>query len=85
MQSQKPKQWLRCDQSVVSCTESIKVLDENWEEARSLLQEMFEDAVLLGCGKAEYKAQMHRLVDTLSCDYEEKKQPVEAKKRTPAE
>ena len=46
MTTKAPERWLRVDGSVVSCTESVKVLNENWHEARDMLQEMFEDAVL---------------------------------------
>lgn len=76
-----PKAWYRADGTVVSCTESVKVLAENWEEAVELLQEQFEDAVLLGVGKDAFRAAMHGLVDALACDYEEKKAPVESLKR----
>lgn len=74
-----PKKWLRADGSTVACTESVKVLNENWSEARDTLQEMYEDAVLLGCGKAAFLAELHRLVDSLQCDYEEKSQPIESR------
>jgi hypothetical protein len=81
-----PERWLRADGSTVACTESVKVLNENWNEVREALQDMYEDAVLLGCGKAAFKRELHRLVDSLECDYEEQQQPVEArvlKKETP--
>ena len=42
---QPPAAWLRIDGSVVSCTESVKVLEENWHEATELLSESYEDAV----------------------------------------
>ena len=74
-----PKTWNRVDGSVVSCTESVKVLNENWKEAAELLQEMYEDAVLLGCGKEAFKAEFHRLIEQLECDYVEKTQPEESK------
>ena len=48
---QPPAAWLRIDGSVVSCTESVKVLEEIWHEAAELLSESYEDAVLLGVGK----------------------------------
>ena len=76
-----PKAWYRAAGTVVSCTESVKVLAENWEEAVELLQEQFEDAVLRGGGKDAFRAAMHELVDALACDYEEKKAPVESLKR----
>ena len=51
-----PDRWLRKDGTVVSCTESVKVLTETWEETETALQDFFEDAVLLGVAKAEWKA-----------------------------
>ena len=36
------------------------------------------DAVLLGVAKAEWKAKLHELVDSLECDFEEKTAPAEA-------
>ena len=74
-----PEKWFRVDGSVVSCTESVKVLNENWSEMREALQDMYEDAVLLGCGKEAFKAELIRMIRELSCDYEEKLQPVESK------
>ena len=79
MTTKAPERWLRVDGSVVSCTESVKVLNENWHEACDMLQEMFEDAVLLGCGKGAFRAEFRRLIDGLDCDYKELLQPVEAK------
>lgn len=73
-----PDRWLRKDGTVVSCTESVKVLAESWEETETALQDFFEDAVLLGVAKAEWKAKLHELVDSLECDYEEKTAPAEA-------
>ncbi len=79
MTAKVPEKWFRVDGSVVSCTESVKVLNENWHEARDMLQEMFEDAVLLGCGKEAFKEEFRRLINDLDCDYKELLQPVEAK------
>lgn len=72
-----PERWLRIDGTTVACTESIKVLSENWAEAAELLQDMYEDAVLLGVAKSEYKKALHALVDALDCSYEELKAPPE--------
>jgi hypothetical protein len=73
-----PIRWLRVDGTTVSCTESVKVLNENWEEARDVLQTMYEDAVLLGVGKEAYKQALHNLVNSLVCDYKEKEAPIES-------
>jgi hypothetical protein len=64
-----PKKWLRSDGSVVACTEKVKVLEENWKEIRSLLQESLDDAVLMGCSEERVKAEFSRLVDALSSQY----------------
>ncbi len=66
-----PDRWERVDGSTVACTESIKVLSENWTELETHLQESFDDAVLLGVSKADFKAKMHALVEGLTCDFKE--------------
>lgn len=70
---QPPARWLRADGSTVACTESIKVLEDNWREAAEMLEAMYEDAVLLGVGKSAFKLAMHQLVDGLDCAYAEKR------------
>ena len=72
---QPPATWLRIDGSVVSCTESVKVLEENWHEAAELLSESYEAAVLLGVGINEFK---RALIDALECDWAEKVAPIES-------
>ena len=57
-----PERWLKADGSTVSCTEKVKVLEENWEEVKALLQDVLDDAVL-----------MERLIDALQCGFEEQK------------
>lgn len=66
-----PKAWRRADGTVVACTESVKVLEENWREAAALLTDMFEDAVLLGVSKDDFRRAMHELAEGLECAYEE--------------
>lgn len=69
-----PERWCTASGATVACTEKVKVLSENWEEARSMMTDMFEDAVLLGVSKASFQQAMHALVDSLECAYEEKKE-----------
>lgn len=69
-----PERWCTASGATVACTEKVKVLSENWEEARLMLNDMFEDAVLLGVSKASFRQAMHALVDSLECAYEEKKE-----------
>lgn len=68
-----PKTWHYPDGSVISCTEKVKVLEENWLEVKALLQDVLDDAVLMGCTKAQVKAEYKRLIDELQCPYREQK------------
>ena len=43
-----PERWLRADGTTVACTESIKVLEENWHEAVELLQAVVLVGILHG-------------------------------------
>ena len=47
--------WCKADGSPVSCTEKIKVMDENYAEISELLQDAIEDAVLMGCSEKAFK------------------------------
>ena len=54
------------------------MLEENWHELAEMLSESYEDAVLLGVGKDEFKRAMKGLIDALECDWAEKTAPVES-------
>ena len=47
--------WRTPEGEPVSCSEKIKVLNENLTELRELAQEAFEDAVLMGCDEAQVR------------------------------
>ena len=66
-----PKVWHYPDGSRVACTEKVKVLEENWSEARAMLQDILDDAVLMGCTVSEVKREYMRLVANLECAYME--------------
>ena len=40
--------WLQPDGTPVSCREKLRVLEENHAELRQMMQDAFEDAVLMG-------------------------------------
>ncbi len=71
--AQPPERWLKADGSTVSCTEKVKVLEENWNEVRALMQDVLDDAVLMGCTEAQVKSEYKRLIDALRCGYDEQK------------
>jgi hypothetical protein len=61
--------WLGEDGRPIACVEKIKVLQENYDELRQLAQEMFDDALLMGCDADGVRAALHRLVDALSASF----------------
>ncbi len=47
-----PALWPMADGSPVSCREKLRMLEENHAEAAQVLQDAFEDAVLMGVDEA---------------------------------
>ena len=60
-----PATWPGVDGKPVSCREKLKVLAENHEEARQALQDVFEDAVLMGVEEAAMRRILLDLVEGL--------------------
>lgn len=60
-----PGQWPGADGRPVSCREKLKVLAENYEEAATVLRDMFEDAVLMGVDEAAMRRILAELVQAL--------------------
>ena len=65
--------WLRDDNSVVACTEKIKVMQENFEEIQQLVQDAFEDGLLMEVNEAQMRDALHDLVNTLVNPYPKQK------------
>ena len=61
--------WLRDDQSVVSCTEKVKVMKENFDELKQMAQDALEDGLLMEVSEAQMRETLHRLVDELVNPY----------------
>jgi len=59
------RRWLQPDGTPVSCREKLKVLEENWSEAETVLREAFEDAVLMGVDPAALRRMLAELVESL--------------------
>jgi hypothetical protein len=47
-----PDHWPQPDGTPVSCREKLKVLEENHAELAQMLQDAFEDAILMGVDEA---------------------------------
>jgi hypothetical protein len=57
-----PTIWPGADGTPVSCREKLKTLAENHAEARQVLQDAFEDAVLMGVDEAAMRRILADLV-----------------------
>lgn len=63
--------WRKPSGAPVSCTEKIKVLNENYVELRLLAQETLDDALLMGCSEAQIREILHAMLDDLRASYDE--------------
>ncbi|MDO4642102.1 MAG: hypothetical protein Q4A84_10475 [Neisseria sp.] len=54
--------WYDDDGSIVSCTEKIKVMNENMAELFQLAQDTFEDGLLMGCAEAQLREYLADLI-----------------------
>lgn len=61
--------WVRDDKSIVACTEKIKVMQENFEEIEQLLQDAFEDGLLMEVSEAQMRQALLALVNELENPY----------------
>lgn len=61
--------WLRDDQSVVACTEKILVMKENFDEIQQIVQDAFEDGLLMEVSETQMREILHQLIDQLNNPY----------------
>lgn len=61
--------WLRDDDSIVACTEKIKVMNENFDEIKQIAQDALEDGLLMEVSETQMRATLHALVDDLINPY----------------
>lgn len=61
--------WLRDDGSVVSCTEKVKVMTENFDEIKQIAQDALEDGLLMEVSESQMREALHQLIDQLINPY----------------
>ena len=71
MKKDEEKYWKKPDGSLVSCTEKVKVLNENFDEIKHLLQDAIDDAVLLCCSEENVKNIYLDLLNSTKAAYQE--------------
>ena len=60
-----PAKWPQTDGTPVACREKLKVLAENHAELAQVLQDAFEDAVLMGVDEGAMRRILAELVERL--------------------
>jgi hypothetical protein len=68
--SDKWPKWVRNDNSVVACTEKVKVMTENFDEIKQIAQDAFEDGLLMEVSEEQMREALHLLVDMLVNPYQ---------------
>jgi gas vesicle protein len=58
--------WMRDDNSIVSCTEKIKVMKENFDELKQLAQDAFEDGLIMEVAEEQLKETLQKLINDLN-------------------
>ncbi len=58
--------WIDKNKKVISCEETNKVLNENFLEITSVIQNAFDDAILVGCDEEDFKNKVNKLSQNLS-------------------
>jgi rRNA maturation endonuclease Nob1 len=64
--------WIRDDKSVVSCTEKVKVMNENFEELKQIAQDAFDDGVLMEVSEEQMKKVLYSLIEALESPIKKK-------------
>ena len=60
-----PPQWVQPDGTPVGCSEKLKVLQQNHAELVQMMQDAFEDAVLMGVDEAAMRQILTEMVTKL--------------------
>lgn len=60
-----PETWPQSDGTPVSCREKLRMLGENHAELAQVLQDAFEDAVLMGVDETAMRQILRGMVDGL--------------------
>ena len=64
--------WKSKDDEIVSCEEKVKVLNENYDEIKTIIQNSFDDAILMGCDEDDFKKKISDLIKNIDFSYKQK-------------
>jgi hypothetical protein len=57
--------WRAKDNKIISCDETNKVLNENYNEIKTIIQNAFDDAVLIDCDEKDFKNKIIDLINNI--------------------
>ena len=57
--------WRAKDNKIISCDETNKVLNENYNEIKNVIQNAYDDAVLIDCDEKDFKNKVIDLVNKI--------------------
>ena len=57
--------WRAKDNKIISCDETYKVLNENYNEIKTIIQNAFDDAVLIDCDEKDFKNKIIDLINNI--------------------
>lgn len=61
-----PDAWPQADGTPIACREKLRVLSENQVELRSMLRDVFDDAVLMGVDEAAMRRVLVEMIEQLA-------------------
>ncbi len=62
--------WLNKSQEIISCDEKLKILNENILELENNFQNIFDDAVIMGCDEKDFKKKVVKIVNNLKFSFD---------------
>ena len=65
--------WRAKDNKIIACDETNKVLNENYNEIKNVIQNAYDDAVLIDCDEKIFKNKIIDLVDNIEFSLGRKK------------
>ena len=69
MQAKNPQMWTSPEGKPIACIEKLKVLNDNYSELQQMMQDAFEDALLMGCDEAQLRLCFAELATRLDNPY----------------
>tara|TARA_Y100001936_G_scaffold196362_1_gene196842 strand:- start:99 stop:320 length:222 start_codon:yes stop_codon:yes gene_type:complete len=57
--------WRAKDNKIISCDETNKVLNENYNEIKTVIQSAYDDAVLIDCDEKDFKNKIVDLINNI--------------------